>query len=90
MTESVKMKILAQKIASDKDLEREFYLHLKKQLDSEAAKPLNERNFIMIEQLSSDMAELFGTDKSTYTAGICKLRQFISEYEKSRRRFLHR
>lgn len=79
------MKKLSEKINADKHFKSEAYLHMKRQLDEETAKPLRKRDFEKIEQLTESMSELLDDTDTDCSEGISKLYSRI-EQEKIRNR----
>lgn len=76
------MKGLAQKIISDKELEKKAFLYLKRQLDEETAKPSGKRDYDKIAVLTNELCELSdGLDQSSDIVGQKqRLYSKISEY----------
>ena len=78
------MKDLADKINVDKEFTVEAYSYIKTELDRETSKPLRKRDFDRIEQLTSQLAELFGDD---YTPdNTDRLYERIRSYERAEKR----
>ena len=73
---------LAQKIISDKELEKKAFLYLKRQLDEETAKPSGKRDYDKIAVLTNELCELSdGLDQSSDIVGQKqRLYSKISEY----------
>lgn len=81
------MKKLAQDITSDKDFEKNAFLHLKKQLDEETAKPRSKRNYDKITVLTAEICELTDGDSEPHDdlqVGRQKLYNKISEYDRKK------
>lgn len=77
------MRELVEKINADKHFRSEAYLHMKRQLDEETAKPLHKRDFDKIEQLTAAMSELLDDTDTDCSEGVSKLYSRI-EKEKIR------
>ena len=82
------MKELAQRITSDKEFTNNAYLHYKKQLDDEMAKPVKKRDYKKIASLTENMCALVdgGNVTEEVDEGINKLYNRISDYENSKRK----
>ena len=82
------MKGLAQKIISDKELEKKAFLYLKRQLDEETAKPSGKRDYDKIAVLTNELCELSdGLDQSSDIVGQKqRLYSKISEYNAGKKR----
>ena len=81
------MKKLAQDIISDKDFEKNAFMHLKKQLDEELAKPESKRNYDKIAVLTAGVCELIDSNSQpndTLQVGRQKLYSRIAEYDRKK------
>lgn len=75
------MKDLVDKINADKKFTVEAYNYIKTELDRETSKPVRKRDFDRIEQLTSQLAELFGDDYTPHNTD--RLYERIRSYESS-------